>query len=181
MSTFGDFLDKYLDKNLISKEILSGDLKSMEIDSENRTLFMEVSFLSLVRQLDLFKIEKGFFKNKYTANFVYELEDQSSNKYYDISAYTSTISMQYKVTLPEKALKNNATSVSDDGLTYTWKAPYGEITNISYTFEVPNILSYVMCIVGGIIVAGAIFSVIIIKAKKSKKSDTKKEPKKEKK
>ena len=128
-----------------------------------------------------FKVEKGFFKNKYTANFVYDLEDETSDEDYDMSAYTSAISMQYKVTLPEKAIKNNATSVSDDGLTYTWKAPYGKITNISYTFEIPNISSYIICIAGGIIVAGAIFSVIIIKAKKSKKSDTKKEPKKEKK
>lgn len=143
-----------------------------EISSEDNTQVIMSDFLEDDYKDDVyFKIEKGFFKNKYTANFIYDLKEETQDEEtteedIDLSAYTSSISIQYKVTLPIKAIKNNATVVSEDGLTYTWKAPYGEVTNINYTFEIPNTSSYVICAIATIIVIGSIVTIVLVKKKK---------------
>ena len=38
--------------------------------------------------------------------------------------YQSYFDLEYKVTLPEKPISSNATSVSEDGKTLTWKMTY---------------------------------------------------------
>lgn len=116
MSTFGDFLDKYLDKNLISKEILSGDLKSMEIDSENRALFMEVSFLSLVRQVDIFKIEKKLETSRLNLSQA-DIQPTFPRETFSAKYYQDLI---YKITRKTKSiagvLKDSTSKLDDDKL-----------------------------------------------------------------
>ncbi len=57
MSAFGDFLGKYIDKSLISTDVLSGNVRSVNIDVENRTLAINVDFFMLVECQILFNIE----------------------------------------------------------------------------------------------------------------------------
>ena len=64
MSAFGDFLDKYIGKNLFSADILSGIITSMDIDSKNRILDIDVAFSRPVKRLTLFDIEKSLQNSK---------------------------------------------------------------------------------------------------------------------
>ena len=57
MSAFGDFLEKYIDKSLISTNVLSGNVRSINIDVENRTLVINVDFFMMVECQILFNIE----------------------------------------------------------------------------------------------------------------------------
>ncbi len=48
------------------------------------------------------------------------------------------ISLIYEVTLPNKAISNNATKVSDDGKTLTWDLIDSNVSNINYEFSLTN-------------------------------------------
>ncbi len=80
-----------------------------------------------------------FYKNGdvYKANLTFNLVDDNSNSSdnTDYSQYQSYFDLEYKVTLPEKPISNNATSVSEDGKTLTWKMKYGEKNSIQYEFR----------------------------------------------
>lgn len=80
-----------------------------------------------------------FYKNGdvYKANLTFNLVDDDSNSSdnTDYSQYQSYFDLEYKVTLPEKPISNNATSVSEDGKTLTWKMKYGEKNSIQYEFR----------------------------------------------
>ncbi len=58
MNIFGEFLNRYIDYNLITDDILSGDVKSINIDSKNRTLSIDVAFSQPVKRHDLYNVEK---------------------------------------------------------------------------------------------------------------------------
>ena len=64
MCAFGDFLDKYIEKNLFSTDVLSGNIVSMDIDSKNRMLKIDVAFSQPVKRLTLFEIEKKLKNSK---------------------------------------------------------------------------------------------------------------------
>ena len=64
MCAFGDFLDKYIEKNLFSTDVLSGNIVSMDIDSKNRMLKIDVAFSQPVKRLTLFEIEKKLQNSK---------------------------------------------------------------------------------------------------------------------
>ena len=49
--------------------------------------------------------------------------------------YQSYFDLEYKVTLPEKPISSNATSVSEDGKTLTWKMTYGKKNSVQYEFK----------------------------------------------
>ena len=77
----------------------------------------------------------------------------------------------YVVNLPEKALTNNATNVSNDGKTLTWSLMQSQISNIEFSFELKNMTNYYI-LYGGIAAAVIIVIIIIIllikKGKKGK-------------
>ena len=49
--------------------------------------------------------------------------------------YQSYFDLEYKVTLPEKPISSNATSVSEDGTTLTWKMTYRKKNSVQYEFK----------------------------------------------
>lgn len=49
--------------------------------------------------------------------------------------YQSYFDLEYKVTLPEKPISSNATSVSEDGKTLTWKMTYRKKNSVQYEFK----------------------------------------------
>lgn len=185
----------------------------------------------------LFKVEKGFLKNKYTANFKYDSnvgpgdsEDTSTSQALtendkklavtddlttttpstgeeattpstgddtttpddgtttpttpttpdttepgdsgfdsDIMGLAGEMEFNYVVNLPEKALTNNATNVSNDGKTLTWSLMQSQISNIEFSFELKNMTNYYI-LYGGIAAAVIIVIIIIISLiKKGKK------------
>lgn len=185
----------------------------------------------------LFKVEKGFLKNKYTANFKYDsnvgtgdggdtstsqaltendkklavtddlttttpstgeeattpstgddtttpddgtttpttpttpdtTEPGDSGFDSDIMGLAGEMEFNYVVNLPEKALTNNATNVSNDGKTLTWSLMQSQISNIEFSFELKNMTNYYI-LYGGIAVALIIVIIIIISLiKKGKK------------
>ena len=184
----------------------------------------------------LFKVEKGFLKNKYTANFKYDsnvgpgdsgdtstsqaltendkklavtddlttttpstgeeattpstgddtttpddgttpttpttpdtTEPGDSGFDSDIMGLAGEMEFNYVVNLPEKALTNNATNVSNDGKTLTWSLMKSQISNIEFSFELKNMTNYYI-LYGGIAAAVIIVIIIIISLiKKGKK------------
>lgn len=58
MSNFGNFLDKYITVNSIAADVLNGNITSMEVDSKNRVLMIEVAFSRPVKRHVLFAVEK---------------------------------------------------------------------------------------------------------------------------
>lgn len=187
----------------------------------------------------LFKVEKGFLKNKYTANFKYDsnvgtgdggdtstsqaltendkklavtddlttttpstgeeattpstgddtttpddgtttpttpttpdtTEPGDSGFDSDIMGLAGEMEFNYVVNLPEKALTNNATNVSNDGKTLTWSLMQSQISNIEFSFELKNMTNYYI-LYGGITAAVIIVIIIVIllikKGKKGK-------------
>ena len=185
----------------------------------------------------LFKVEKGFLKNKYTANFKYDsnvgpgdsgdtstsqaltendkklavtddlttttpstgeeattpstgddtttpddgtttpttpttpdtTEPGDSGFDSDIMGLAGEMEFNYVVNLPEKALTNNATNVSNDGKSLTWSLMQSQISNIEFSFELKNMTNYYI-LYGGIAAAVIIVIIIIISLiKKGKK------------
>ena len=187
----------------------------------------------------LFKVEKGFLKNKYTAIFKFDnskynedslnfenenesdeeefsdeeiienddvalnlenetsdenegiiinYEDETSDENEDVdndsdddmsdfldpSLFTLYGEMEYNfnLKLPDKALTNNATEVSEDGKTLTWalmddKAS-NETSNIEFSFELKNMTNYYL-IYGGIAIIAIILIIVIVSIIKKRK------------
>ncbi len=123
-----------------------------------------------------FSVKREFLKDTYTAHFFYDLSPEATGitkqeASEDLSAYLSEIEVTYTVTLPYKAIGHNATSVSSDGLTYTWKIPYGRPTAIDYTFTMPsrNIL-YCGIGAGALLLIAAVVVVVLLLIRKKRKN-----------
>jgi hypothetical protein len=111
--------------------------------------------------------EKQYFqetgKGKYKATFVFDTSLDGSEE--DMSEYADSFEISYSVTLPRKAISNNADSVN--GNVYTWTVKYGEKKEINYEFEVKsNTLIYGIGAVVAIVIIGAV--VVVLQKKKSK-------------
>lgn len=81
----------------------------------------------------------------YKANFIVNLVDETAengettpeeDQY--IQQVVSTMDLKYEVTLPVKPVKNNATSVSEDGMTLTWNLEFGKANLINFEFKKYN-------------------------------------------
>ena len=75
--------------------------------------------------------------NVYKANLLFDLSSED-NGGMDISSIASSFDLGYSITLPAKAKSHNATSVSEDGKTLTWKFEYGKKNKVEYEFEFAN-------------------------------------------
>jgi hypothetical protein len=94
-----------------------------------------------VEDIKLFKSEKVENGTKYTANFTYNLDDDSlkdatSSYNVDISSYGDIMELEYSITLPYKLENENSTSHS--GNTYKWKLNFGEVNIIKFSFIVKD-------------------------------------------
>lgn len=98
---------------------------------------------------------------KYKANFILDTRTSDGQS-------GSGVDISYTVTLPNKPISHNATSV--DGNTLTWTADLGEEKVINYEFSLGGI-STSLIIIGIIVVAAvAIIIVVIVMGKKNKQN-----------
>lgn len=178
----------------------------------------------------LFKVEKGFLKNKYTANFKYDSNvnpgggasqaitendnklavttDELTTTTPEVDEGTVTepttpgddttvtpgeddttipdddneidpglmnlageMEFSFTVNLPEKALSNNASNVTNDGKTLVWSIMQSQTSNIEFSFELKNMTNYYILYGGialGVIIVIVIIITIIKKIKKGK-------------
>ena len=95
--------------------------------------------------------------------------------------YQSYFDLEYKVTLPEKPISSNATSVSEDGKTLTWKMTYGKKNSVQYEFKLgkdkikkeKSITSYI----GSILPTSGVVIILIVALVVQNKKKTPKEKK----
>ena len=90
--------------------------------------------------------DKFFYKedNKYIANFIFDLTPEingtnnsnNTNLGFDYSQYENLFNFKYTVTLPNsvKYIESNATDVSKDGKTLTWKLDLGKTNEVNFGF-----------------------------------------------
>jgi len=124
---------------------------------------------------DSLKVDKGFFFNKYIINTNLDMSSLTSDtniteeekKFQDM--FIKSMSFDFIVTMPIKAIDSNATSISKDKKTYTWKLIPGKNNNISLTLKVPNMVRII--ITCAVILLIIILAVIIIKKKNKKEEE----------
>lgn len=58
MKTFGDFFQNYIDISKVPSMVCGGEITSMQIDTQNRNIALEVAFPSFVERRILFDVEK---------------------------------------------------------------------------------------------------------------------------
>ena len=119
----------------------------------------------------VFKVKKGLFKNHYTAKFDFNMGDSSaSNGSTDMSSYLSSMDLSYNVTLPYKAIKNNATKVNKDKTKLSWDLTKNTKDKIEFEFELYNrgiIIAFV--VVGVLLLVGiGVLVFFLVKGKKNK-------------
>lgn len=104
--------------------------------------------------------KKGLFSDTYKATFIFDTSGESE----DIVNYADSFDISYSLTLPRKAITNNADSV--DNNVYTWKVKYGEKKEINYEFKVVNTtLIYGLIAVTLIIIISII--IVVVRKKRS--------------
>lgn len=118
------------------------------------------------------KVDKGFFFNKYTIDTNIDMSSVASDKnitedekkFQDM--FINNISMDFIITMPVKAISNNASVISQDEKTYTWNLMPGINNKISMKVMVPNISRIILTALSAIIFI--ILLIIIIKNKRKK-------------
>lgn len=108
----------------------------------------------------LFKVKNGFFKNIYYANYKYEAVNKFNNEVdSDTTDTNDTLvdtKFKYIVNLPVVSLNNNATTVSDDGMSLFWDIEPLKTTDIIFSFELVNTNNIIFLITSIIVVLGII-------------------------
>lgn len=141
----------------------------------------------------LFQVKKGMFKNVYTANYKFEVDEDSfnniddntngdetviedpniivddtntaTNSSTDLIKLTSEMEFKYIVKLPYKALESNSTIKSDNDKTLEWNLNSNSTIMINYSFELYNMNNIYMAV--GICI-GCIVLLIILTIIKNK-------------
>ena len=105
-----------------------------------------------------------FTKNgdNYVSNIVYSPVNESQGQ-------DAEIDIKFTVTLPNKPISHNATTVSDDGKTLTWDLSGTEAGTIDFEFNFSSFPILMVALIGGGIALLVILIVIILVVKKSKK------------
>ncbi len=142
----------------------------------------------------LFKVKNGFFKNIYYADFKYKTDKKIDNNEnstdtdnndnaFDFSNLDSLIEkpeFKYIVNLPVKSLSNNATTVSDDGMTLSWNIEMLNTTDITFSFELINTNNIIFLFASIIVILGIIiFLTVFLNRHKNDHIDTSLENKEE--
>ncbi|MBQ2640262.1 MAG: hypothetical protein IJF92_05855 [Bacilli bacterium] len=153
--------------------------KNIDKISSNKNVNYSLSGLTEGKNKNdyVFKVKKGLFKNHYIAKFDFNMGDSSaSNGSTDISNYPSSMDLSYNVTLPYKAIKNNATKVNKNKTKLSWDLTKNTKDKIEFEFELYNtctIIIFVVLVI--VIIAGVgVTTFFIIN---NKKKDNKKEVK----
>ena len=160
----------------ISKKFTSID----EVTAKNgtETPFVVEKWLDDGNDSNMFSLKDGV----YSANWIMAEDDKKAEEMdgVDSELLNSLINITYTITLPNKPLSHNATSVSEDGKTLTYLVKYDEnqkMNTIKFSFdfateptkatstEIDNMLYY---IIGGSALIVIILVVVIISIVKGK-------------
>lgn len=136
---------------------------------------LKLSDKAVLNGNDSLKVDKGFFFNTYTINTNIDMSSIASDanitedekKLQDM--FIKSISFDFIVTMPIKAIANNASAVSEDMKTYTWKLVPGKNNNISFTLKVPNTVRIILTAAAIILIV--VLAVVIIKKKNKKEEE----------
>lgn len=105
--------------------------------------------------------------DNYKLNLVFESENQNE----EIGNFNIPFEILLTITLPNKPISHNATSVSEDGKTLTWDLTKIENINLEFSLEKStNYLPFIIVGVGLIVILIVLF--VIIKSKKNNKPKT---------
>lgn len=113
-----------------------------------------------------FTAKKELFKTTYSAYFIF---DMTTGEDMDLSSYAEEFNVSYKVNLPSKSSKNNATS--EDNNTLSWNMEFGKVNEVIYEFSMVN-TTHIIILISGVLFAVAIIIVIIF-SKKNKSEEVK--------
>ncbi|MDD6272267.1 MAG: hypothetical protein PUA90_01960 [bacterium] len=149
-----DGLEKqeYIDNNYIGTRYI---YKVDDIDTISDTKDVVVN-LGNYQSTEKLVNQKLFTKSsyQYSANFIFDL--QSNASYEGVNYIT-----KFKLTLPGKAIKHNATEVSGDGRTLTWDL--SNTTNeVNFSFSLKgNKINFIVCIISIIFVLVTTLAILI--------------------
>ena len=126
----------------------------------------------------LFKLEKSFLKDTYTANFKFKVNEEY---YYSseidesedlIEENTEEVQLTFIVNLPSSSISNNANLQENGNKTLTWTLSSKETSFINYSFEMYNKKNLIILggSVFGALILFIVLLIVIIKKKSSKKT-----------
>ena len=167
-------IKKYEDNNQIGNIIIK---KFDSIDYLSSTEDINYDLSSVINDplstAYIFKVEKGFIKNKYIAK--YDLNSIKNSTSYNIDIFD----IIFKVSLPYKALANNATSIDNKGKELVWDmTKTTDPIEFEFEFEIYNIKNIVAIGIGILIILLILINRIL--AFTAKKGNKEKKVKKEK-
>ena len=164
------------------------DGMSMEIDKEDYKELLkygykvEFDFTKFLNQDDGYKdVPVMFYKDgdNYIADFMFNFaseeegtDTESLISEEEMQELIDSMDMKYTITLPQEPKSHNATEVSKDGKTLTWKLQYGKKNEVNFEFELGTNPMWYFIIIGGIVVAVLLIGGVVVSMTNSKKYAT---------
>ncbi len=140
-------VEKYEENDLVGTKII----KSFNnIDYLSSTEDVDLDLDSVIEDelstAYIFKVEKGFLKNKYYAKYDLDSVNNSNNNF-----NIDFMNFNFKVTLPLEALNSNATKIENDGKVLIWDLGKTD-EPIEFAFEIYNSKNVLAVILSGLII-----------------------------
>ena len=163
---------------------ISKDIKNIDAISSTDDINYSLSGLldESVENKYFFKVKKGFLKNVYTATFNFDTQDSGLDDSFDLNNDSDTsdssfgdvdfsgitqsmlqnLDLSFNVSLPYKALSNNASTATDNDKSLSWNLTANKKENIEFEFELYNmnviyigigILFLIVIIIIGIVIS----------------------------
>ena len=122
---------------------------------------------------ELNKDSKIFVKNgdKYSLN-INGSSDEDIEQAKSYEEYGAAFDLKFFVTLPNPAISNNATTVSDDKLTYTWDLLSAKDFQLEFKVNNSNNTALIICIIAAVVVICAIVAAVLAKKGKGDKVES---------
>ncbi len=146
---------------------VSASIKDIDTISQSENVkinLYDLLYSDIQNELYIFSREEKLLKNQYTADFYVNLTDAVANNSSILGSLVNppAVSYTFKLELPEKAISNNATEVSDDGKTLTWNFSniMSGTNNINFSFELYN--KQVVYVLYGVIALGVLIVLSMI-------------------
>lgn len=192
----GFSVSNYEDDNMKGYTIVKKINNIDEVSSEGDA---EYSISGMLNEKEgnksIFKVSKGFLKNKYTAKLDFSANDSSMSDdttgedvtygddfaesdyeednddvetidFGDYGDLTNGMDLSFNVNLPYKALSNNASNVEEDGKKLLWSLSSTKKENIEFEFELYNMNNVYILIGGGIALLVIVCAVVFMVLKK---------------
>ena len=194
----GFIFEDYKEDNMKGFKIIKNIKNIDSISSKNDEEYSLSGIMNNTSEENyMFKVEKGFFKNTYTANFKFdasdsglsddlqdptldddnyndELEneedtlDSNTDDDFDFTELMGNLDLSFNVTL-----SNNASKTENNDKKLSWNLSNDELQNIEFKFELYNMTNIYICVgIGiGILIIGVIVAITIITKNKGNKKD----------